>query len=136
MTKRLWLIAGLAAAAAVGVAGAADACRCVAYKSAADQMAAADVMFVGRVQRSEPETGRLASLTRNATQFVVLRTLKGEVPPTAEVMHESARSGACGVSFKPGETRIVFAHRNAEGELETSGCDAPQYLLADYEAVH
>ena len=45
------------------------------------------------------------------------------------------RAGSCGVSFRPGQTRIVLAHRNAEGGLETSGCDAPQFLLADYEAA-
>lgn len=135
MTKRLWPVAILAGVAVVSIAGAAYACRCAIYKSAADQLAAVDVMFVGRVQDSQPEPGRLAGLRRNATTFTVLRTLKGEVPPTAEVLHEPSRSGPCGVSFKPGDTRIVLAHRDAEGALETSGCDAPQYLLADYQAA-
>ena len=30
---------------------------------------------------------------------------------------------------------IIFARRNADGVLETSGCDAPQFLLVDYEAA-
>lgn len=133
MTTRLW-IAIVAGLAAVAVAGAAYACRCASYKSAAEQLAAADVMFIGRVESSEPESGRLKGM-RNVTEFTVLKTLKGEVPPRAEVLHDPARSGSCGVSFRPGQTRVVLAHRKAEGVLETSGCDAPQFLLADYEAA-
>ena len=133
MTTRLWA-AVLAGVIAVGVAGAAYACRCATYKSAADQLAAADVMFVGRVEASEPEEGRMASV-RNVTVFTVLRTLKGEVPPRVEVLHDGGRTGACGVSFRMGQTRNIIAHRLADGALETSGCDAPQFLLADYEAA-
>ena len=133
MTYRLGITGGLALAAAA-FATAALACHCVTYKSAADQLAAADVMFVGRVEQSEPEQGRMKSI-RNVTQFAVIKTLKGEVPPTVEVIHEPARPKSCGVSFRPGQTRIIFAHRNADGGLETSGCDAPQFLLADYEAA-
>ena len=88
MTIRLWTTAGLAVAAAA-VATAALACHCVTYKSAADQLAAADVMFVGRVEASEPEEGRMASV-RNVTVFTVLRTLKGEVPPRVEVLVSGA----------------------------------------------
>jgi hypothetical protein len=131
---RVWRVAVLAGVAAIGLGGAAFACRCITYKSAADQLSAADVMFVGRVVASEPESGRLKTM-RNLTEFAVLKTLKGEVSPTAEVLHEPGRAGSCGVSFRPGQTRIVLAHRNAEGGLETSGCDAPQFLLADYEAA-
>ena len=132
MTIRLWTTAVLAGLLVAGAAGAAYACRCVTYRSAADQLAAADVMFVGSVVSSEPEETRIKGV-RNATQFVVVKTLKGEVPPKAEVLHE-AGSG-CGVNFRPGQKRIIFAHRNAEGGLETSGCDAPQFLLTDYEAA-
>ena len=135
MRLRLRTTAALAGIVAAGIAGAAWACHCVTYKSAADQLAAADVMFVGRAEESEPESGRMAGMTRNVTQFTVIKTLKGEVPPTVEVLHEPARKKNCGVSFRAGHTRIIFAHRNAEGALETSGCDAPQFLLADYEAA-
>lgn len=133
MTIHLWTMAGVAAAAAA-IATAALACHCVTYKSAADQLAAADIMFVGRVQQSEPEQGRMTT-NRNATQFAVIKTLKGEVPPSVEILHEPARPKSCGVSFRAGQTRIIFAHRNADGALETSGCDAPQFLLSDYEAA-
>ena len=135
MTTRLGTVAALAAIAVAATAGAAWACHCATYKSAADQLSAADVMFVGRAVESEPESGRLAGMTRNITRFAVTKTLKGEVPPTVEVLHEPARKKNCGVSFRPGQTRIIFARRNADGVLETSGCDAPQFLLVDYEAA-
>ena len=131
---RLWPVAALAGVVAIGLGGAAFACRCVTYKSAADQLSAADVMFIGQVQSSEPEAGRVKSV-RNTTEFAVLKTLKGEVPPKVEVLNEPGGAGSCGVSFRPGQTRVVLAHRNADGGLETGGCDAPQFLLADYEAA-
>lgn len=134
MTIRFWPVVAMVAVAAGGVASAAYACQCLTYKSAADQLAAADVMFIGRVESSEPEASRLKGV-RNATEFSVLKTLKGEVPPKAEVLHVPERAGSCGVSFRPGQTRVILAHRNAEGALETSGCDAPQFLMADYEAA-
>lgn len=122
------LIAAVAASALA--AGAAWACSCIRYNSAAEQLAQADVMFVGRVlATTEVSSGRAE------TRFEVLRTLKGPASGEAEIGHTINDGGAaCGVDFEAGETVAVIAYEH-EGRLQTNLCSMPQFPLQDYEAL-
>ncbi len=67
--------------------------------AAADE---ADVVFEGRPGAPTTEGMRLR------TSFEVLRTFKGEVGPRVELV-TMASSAACGRSYVPGETYLVYA---------------------------
>ena len=123
------LIAAVAAVSALA-AGAALACSCMRFDSAAEQLTQADVMFVGRViATTELEPGRAE------TRFEVLRTLKGPASREAEVGHTINDGGAaCGVEFAAGDTMAVIAYER-DGRLETNLCSMPEFPLQDYEAL-
>lgn len=122
------LIAAVAASALT--AGAAWACSCIRYNSAAEQLAQADVMFVGRViATTELNPGRAE------TRFEVLRMFKGAPSGETAVGHTINDGGAaCGVEFDAGETVAVIAHER-DGRLVTNLCSMPQFPLQDFEAL-
>lgn len=127
---RTSLLIAAAVAASALAAGAAWACSCIRYNSAAEQLAQADVMFVGRViGTAELEPGQAE------TRFEVVRTLKGQTSRETEVGHTINDGGAaCGVEFDVGETVAVIAYVR-EGRLQTNLCSMPQFPLQDYEAL-
>ena len=115
-----------AAAAGLAVAGAALACSCVPYRSAAEQLAATDLMFRGRVV-SASTTGEGAAVT----SFRVLEVIKGRASGTLRVRHR-LDGASCGVRFRPGATVLVLAHRGNHGAWRTGLCSAPRFPEADY----
>ncbi len=126
--RNLLLIA--AAMASTLVAGAAWACSCIRFDSAADQFAQAEVMLVGRVL-STVETSPQQAVTR----FEVLRGLKGPHAGVVEIRHTVNDGGAaCGVQFEIGQTTPVIAFES-DGHLQTNLCSMPQFPLQDFEAL-
>ena len=112
--------------------GAAWACSCVRYDSAAQQLAEADVMFVGRMTSfSNHAMGDDHPHAMHMTRFEVRRTIKGEALPTRAVMH-AVDEAMCGVRFSADRDYTILA-RLQDGVLTTSACNAPQFPLADYE---
>lgn len=129
MRTSLLIVAAVAASALA--AGAAWACSCIRYNDAAEQLADADVMFVGRAIATTESSPQLAT-----TRFHVLRTLKGEHRAELEIRHVINDGGAeCGVEFEVGQTTPVIAYFARDGQLETNLCGEPQFPLADYEAI-
>ncbi|RZJ88864.1 MAG: hypothetical protein EON88_20665 [Brevundimonas sp.] len=125
------LLAALVAVSTLA-AGAAWACSCVRYDSAAQQLAEAYVMFVGRMTSfSNHAMGDDYPHAMHMARFEVRRTIKGEALPVRAVMH--AVDGAmCGVRFTPDRDYTILA-RVQDGVLTTSACSAPQFPLSDYE---
>jgi hypothetical protein len=125
------LLAALVAVSALA-AGAAWACSCVRYDSAAQQLAEADVMFVGRMTSfSNHAMGDDYPHAMHMARFAVSRTIKGEALPVRAVMH-AVDGPMCGVRFTPDRDYTILA-RLQDGVLTTSACSAPQFPLADYE---
>lgn len=126
---RTLLILAVASASALA-AGAAWACSCMRFDSAAEQLAQADVMFVGRVLDTTETAPQQAT-----TRFEVVSTLKGSVHDTVEIRHTVNDGGAaCGVQFEVGQTAPVIAYET-DGRLHTNLCSMPQFPLQDYEAL-
>lgn len=124
-------LSALAAASALA-ATAAWACSCVRYDSAAQQLAEADVMFVGRLTSfSNHAMGDDYPHAMHMARFEVRRTIKGEALPTRAVMH-ATDAAMCGVRFAARRDYAILA-RVQDGVLTTSACHAPQFPLADYE---
>jgi hypothetical protein len=123
------LLAALAFSAMALSAGAALACSCVRYASAAEHAAEADVIFVGRVVSTEAVTDM-----RQATTFEVSETLKGETSARRVVMHGGAAmaGSACGIVYRVGQEALVIAHRGEDGVLGTSSCSAPRWEVGAY----
>ena len=120
------LVLALAAAAAALSGGSALACSCVPQRSAAEQLAGADVVFKGRVVGAQSTNARHAR-----TRFRVVEVLKGPKPRTLDVEH-AIDSAACGMRFRPGTTVWVFADRAQDGRLRTGSCSWPAFPEAEY----
>ena len=126
----------LSALVAVSVlaAGAAWACSCVRYESAARQLAEAEVMFIGRaVSSANHALGDHHPDGVVTTRFEVRRTIKGAPLAERVVLHSTQMGGMCGVRFARGRDYVVIAHRRPAGGLSTSSCSAAQFPLAEYE---
>lgn len=115
------MAAAIAAVAVLAGAGVAEACSCLRFQSAAEQMQKADLVFEGRVIRTE-RIGR----DRAATTFEVLDRLKGPMSRRLRVEHGTETGAGCGVAFKRGEIVGVTAHRT-RGGWATSSCEKPQF---------
>lgn len=110
-------------------AGAALACSCRPFASAAEQAEGADVIFRGRVIATE----RVGEY-RQSTTFEVLDALKGDTAPRQTVSHGGAAmvASACGIVYRVGAEALVIAHRGDTGELSTSACSAPRWPIEAY----
>ena len=119
------VLAAAAAAAGLAAANGALACSCVPYRSAAEQLAAADLMFQGRVlvQTAEGEGA--------VTRFRVYRVIKGQVGRNVQIRHR-LESASCGVRFTPGRTVLVLAQAGADGFWRTGLCSAPRFPEDQY----
>lgn len=125
------LLAALGAVSTLA-AGAAWACSCVRYGSAAQQLAEADVMFVGRMTSfSNHAMGDDYPQAMHMARFEVSRTIKGEALPARAVMH-AVDTAMCGVRFTADRDYTILA-RLQDGVLTTSACNAPQFPIAEYE---
>ena len=110
--------------------GAAVACSCVHYESAAAQLQEAEVMFIGRVEQTV--TRRDDGMTVGVTRFAVERTLKGEARTVRRIEHSVVTGGMCGVVFQRDRTYTIIAH-GYRGRLHTGSCSMPQFPLEEYD---
>lgn len=124
----------IAALALVAVsASAAWACSCIRYKSAAEQYAKAQLVFVGRADGRDI-LHRDGGAPTAATRFIVQKTLKGERSQVRRIVHSEETAGMCGIRFRRGQTYLVIAYR-AEGRWHTNSCSAPQFPQAEFERL-
>ena len=115
-----------ASVALTASAGAALACSCIPYGSAAEQLAATDLAFKGRVvgaQSTGPDMAR--------TTFRVTEVLKGPKVRTVGVSHR-LDGAACGVRYRKGQTVWVFADRAPDGRWRTGLCAMRRFDEEDY----
>jgi hypothetical protein len=106
------------------------ACSCVQFSNPREQLRSADVVFIGRVVRSERDW-----LDRRwiYTTFDVQEALRGSVPRRVRIAQRDGTS--CGIiSFERGSREMVFAHRNGR-RLTTSACSMPRFSEAEYRAA-
>lgn len=115
----------LAAAVALLSPGAALACSCAPPSSAAEQLAATDLAFRGRVLDTRVDREGWA-----VTRFQVAETLKGRAPRTVAVSHHTI-SATCGLTYRRGVSVLVMAERRG-AEWRTGLCSAPRFPIADY----
>ena len=120
------VLAVAALAASLAAAEAALACSCVPYRSAAEQLAAADLMFKGKVLADRPE-----GPGRGVARFRVYSVIKGQVGMAVQVRH-SLDSASCGVRFTPGQTVLVLAHAGSDGFWRTGLCSGPRFPEDQY----
>lgn len=121
------------AAAAVLAAGAAWACECPFWKSAADQLSETEVAFIGRAVSTFPERGRGGREGNLVTEFAVTRTLQGPHRSVRRIAHfPGPEGGVCGVNF-PRAREVLVLTSARDGRLYTSSCQRPRFPLADFE---
>ncbi|HEX8569950.1 MAG TPA: hypothetical protein VF699_08520 [Caulobacteraceae bacterium] len=123
---RLALALPFAIAGLLSSGGAALACSCVPQRSAAEQLASADFVFKGR-PLEETATGVFTA----ATSFRVFEVLKGPEVRLTVVRHH-VDSAACGLTFRPGQTVLVFASRAPDGTWRTGSCSGAAFPEAEY----
>ena len=125
----MWLrsLSAAAAAAAALTAGPALACSCAPFRSPAEHLAGADLVFKGRVLRSSGDQGRAV------TTFRVDEVLKGRTGQEVDVRH-AVSSAACGVKFARGGSRLVFAYRG-RGGYSTNSCSQARFPEGEYRAA-
>ncbi|MBL8620682.1 MAG: hypothetical protein JNK64_05235 [Myxococcales bacterium] len=99
----------------------ADACRCLP-PSLGKAVRAADVVFVGTIDRVERDDHAIATVTVRAVW-------KGAVASEVKV-HDSPTS--CRRGLTPGET-LVFVARNDHGRFTVRQCDGTQRATAAVE---
>lgn len=116
--RRVVRCAVVAAAALMSFAGAVEACSCLSI----DSPPACElykrpglVAFVGRAVQVPPN--RAAGRVR----FRVTQAIKGVAGPDVSVLNEES-GAACGHQFQQGEDYVVFASRNADGDIEIARC--------------
>jgi hypothetical protein len=132
--SRTHLIQAAVLAIALGLAapaGPACACTCLPPDPAA-QVDAADVIFVGRVERAA-RVGEAGGRPISATIFRVERSLKGDVGTWVAVRRQSGDSSLCGMQFDRDREHVVFARR-AEGRLYAQACSRDWLPRQRYEA--
>ena len=120
------ILAAAALAAGLAAAAPALACSCVPYRSAAEQLAGAELAFKGKVMAD-----RADGPGRAVARFRVYSVIKGQVGLAVQVRH-TLDSASCGVRFRPGQTVLVLAHRGADGFWWTGLCSAPRFPEDQY----
>jgi len=138
MNRRiLAVIAAVVALSASSLAEPAWACSCAGYATAEEHVSGTDVIFRGVVVRSERVRrwfGQRRSRPMMITTFAVVRAYKGAVPTTVRVAHPEDICCVCGLTYRPGQEVVVFAHGAAD-RLSTSACSRPRFDWPAYEAA-
>jgi hypothetical protein len=133
-TQRVVRSALLAAVALIASAGVIEACTCYSSDSpaACELYTGAGVAFVGRAIHVPPD--RAAGRVR----FRLTQALKGVAGSEVSVLNDESGVG-CGYQFEQGQDYVVFATRNAEGEIEIARCSstiwmvrAPEWAYAEF----
>jgi hypothetical protein len=119
------VLASLAAAAALLSAGGALACSCAPPTSAAEQLAATDLAFTGRVLGTR--VGRDGSAV---TRFRPTSVIKGQASGVVAVTHHTD-DATCGLTYRKGASVLVLADRDG-GSWRTGLCSAPRFSEAGF----
>ena len=109
--KRAWLALSLLA-----MVPWAHACKCLSM-TLTEHLRRADVAFVGVLVGAMPNEGHPSVTMR------VLRSLKDAPAAGGSVEIQSAFGTDCEMPLVPGADLLVFAYRDAAGELHTHACD-------------
>lgn len=121
-------------AALVSSVAATEACSCARLDAApaCELYKRFDVAFVGRAAVVPPHRGS------GRVQFRVTQALKGVAGPDVTVVNDDSGIG-CGYQFDQGEDYVVFASRDADGEIEIAPCSStiwmvhvPDYAYAEF----
>ena len=109
-------IAFLVAGMLISSVAATEACMCLASDSpaACEVCKKADVAFVGRATQVPLHSAG------GQVRFQVTQALKGVAGPQVTVLNAAGYS--CGYQFIAGEEYVVFAARNAAGDIEIGPC--------------
>jgi hypothetical protein len=106
----------LAAVATIGATEAALACKC-AVTSREDTIAAAPVVFEGRVLSIKTSGGEQVTTLR------VVRAIKGASEGQTITVNSRTSSASCGWDFREsGETPLVGGTRTGQGRLQVRRC--------------
>jgi hypothetical protein len=119
------LLPAFAAVAVLASAGAALACTCLPYRSAAEQLRQADLAAVGVAVASR--TNRRGEAE---TIFQLTEVMKGPMLRTVTVRH-GTDSAMCGVVFERGRRVMLLAGRD-RGGYQTSSCSAAQFPIGEF----
>lgn len=124
----LLLAATAAAAMSLATISSVLACSCASL-AGADNLAHADVAFVGVVTEQSPGTVPEPQFRLTAYTFVVEEVRKGPVARSVIVL--SSQDGAsCGAGFAVADRWLVFA-RLQDGALSSGLCDGNERLAAN-----
>jgi hypothetical protein len=122
--QRILRFAFLVAAVASSSVAAAEACTCLSVDSpaACELYKKADVAFVGRVTEMPPNRAG------GHVRFQLTQALKGVAGPQVSVLNAESGVG-CGYQFAEGQEYVVFAARNANGEIEAGRCSSAIWMV-------
>ena len=134
--QRILTVAFLVAGGLLSSAAVTEACSCGAIDSpsACELYKKFDVAFVGRAIQVPPDqaAGRV--------RLRLTQSLKGVTGREVSVLNEESGL-SCGYQFREGEDYIIFARRNAAGEIEIAPCtstvwqvDPPDWAAAEFRA--
>jgi hypothetical protein len=140
--QRFLRFAFLVAGVFIASVAATEACTCFRADSpaACEQYKKFDIAFVGRAIHVPPD--RAAGRVR----FRLTQTLKGVARPEVSVLNQESGM-SCGYQFDEGQDYVVFAGRNAAGDIDIGPCTstvwqihvpdfaAPQFRRESAEAV-
>jgi hypothetical protein len=123
------ILAAAIAASVLLASGAALACSCAPFTSAAEQAEAVDALFRARVISTRSVSG--ADYIQAITTFEVIEVMKApansmRAGQRVEVGH-SVGDASCGMSFTPGAEDLVAAMLGEGRTLQTSLCAVPQF---------
>lgn len=129
---RRWAFTAVAVATAIFAATEpAHALTCMP-RSTQEQLAAADVVFVGKVTHHESNAGTEERAPRqSATRMAVLRVIKGKVGAVVSV--QSARFSALAGDE---DLLLVFARAGGDGQVELFGCSGTSKIEREDARLH
>jgi hypothetical protein len=105
----------------LAAAPAAHACTCAPPSDPRTELEHADAVFSGRVVEVEPGEQE-HGFRRLAVRFALDAVWKGLPAGEEATVRTAEHSAACGYSFEPGETYLVYAYDDDAGELTTGLC--------------
>src|SRR5689334_18865835 len=112
----------------LGSAGSSKGCKCPAQtpQEFADR---AETVFIGKTSNDKPT---MLSGGRSRSSFVVLKVVKGKVPPKVEVEYDNQTD--CSYSFDGGERYLVYAkYHNSPLLIEAcSGTNRSRFASQDF----
>ncbi len=107
------------------------ACSCIMPGTVAEEVDRADAVFAGTVIALDHSDYRAYVFPNVAVTFTVQEYWKGDVLDTV-VIHTGQGGGDCGFGFEEGESYLVYAYADDNGDLHANICSRTA-LLSDAE---